>query len=296
MKKYTLQPSQMPFDLDITLSCGQVFQWVRHEEIWTGIVKNSIITIRQNGKTLEYDGCKETDLINYFNLNFEIEKVTESIRNSIAQTTGTIPDLLFETALSVAQGLRIIRQDPWECLVSFICSQNSNIPAITKRINLLSQQYGNSLQDGWFGIPDPLSLTQAPVDKIRGCSTGYRASYLTDTASYISENPDFLSGLSVLEMKDARILLLNLSGVGPKVADCVLLFAYNYYQAVPVDVWIRKIITKGYPDLIFQAGSRKEPSYDQIADYCRNYFGYYAGYAQQLLFAARNSLITKHNT
>lgn len=290
MKSLLISQQFLPFDLDQTLSCGQVFRWKKNESYWNGVIKDCIISIRQEEQTLVYEGIEEQELIQYFNLDLNLKDVMNAIRTTIQHNTGGGSDPLFERAEETGRGLRIIRQDPWECLISFICSQNSNIPSIKKRIELICSRYGSRLQGGYYQFPTPHDLACHDSDSIRECSTGYRASYLVDTAGYVARDPDLLNRIAFLPVEKARQELLNLPGVGPKVADCVLLFGYNFYEVVPVDVWIRTIMTNGYPDLRSRACNRKECSYSQIADFCREHFGQYAGYAQQLLFASRHNI------
>jgi N-glycosylase/DNA lyase len=290
MKSLLIPPWLLPFDLDKTLSCGQVFRWKKNRTDWIGVVKDNVVTLRQDGQTLCYEGIDEQDLIQYLNLDLNPKVILESIRNAIKQSTGGLSDPLFETAVMAGKGLRILKQDPWECLISFICSQNSNIPAIKKRIDLICSRYGTPLPGGYFRFPTAIDLACKDSETIQECSTGYRSSYLVDTAGYIAKDPSLLTRLSLLPLEEARKELLHLRGVGPKVADCILLFAYNFYEVVPVDVWIRKIMTQGYLQLRGRACNRNECSYSQIAGFCNEYFGQYAGYAQQFLFAARHQL------
>nr|WP_319538014.1 DNA glycosylase [uncultured Methanospirillum sp.] len=299
MKTYNLRRDQLPFDLDLTLDCGQVFRWQRIKNTWNGVVAGRVVTISQDGPILTYDGMDEADLVRYFNLDLNVQKIISQIRRSIAVYSGETRrkrDQHFETAASAGAGLRIIRQDPWECLISFICSQNSNIPTITKRISLICERYGRPLGDSRFSFPSPANLAERMEDELRACCTGYRAPYLVGTAQSIIKDPDILSRIAISSMHDAKQELMKLPGVGPKVADCVLLFAYNRYEVVPVDVWIRNIITHLYPEVRERKCNRKECSYDDIADFCRDFFGDYAGYAQQLFFAARQDLQLERGT
>ena len=290
MQTCNLTEDQLPFDLDLTLSCGQVFRWEQSSAGWTGQVNGAVVTIRQEGRSLIYHGMDEETLIRYFNLSIHVQDLLQMIRTSIARYSGRQEDSFFEIAARRGAGLRIIRQDPWECLISFICSQNSNIPTISKRISLICRQYGKKLNDNWYGFPDPAELAGADEGGIRTCCTGYRAPYLIRTAQAITSDPKLLARIDDLQDEDARQELMKLSGVGPKVADCVLLFAYNRYQVVPVDVWVRTIITGRYPQVQDRKGNRKECSYHDIAEFCRDYFGRYAGYAQQYFFASRLNL------
>lgn len=290
MKTLHLTGNQKPFNLDLTLACGQVFRWTKTDNVWSGVVDQQVVTVKQENDSILYDGISRSDLIQYFSLDISLEDVMLSIRNSIRNYSGNETDSFFEVAAKSGVGLRIIRQDPWESLISFICSQNSNIPSITKRINLLCERYGQPLDNYKFGFPTPFALAECGAEELRICSTGYRASYLTDTASCVINDPTVLSEISSLPLKRAREELMKFPGVGPKVADCVLLFGYSFYESVPVDVWIRSIITRAYPDVQERACGKKDCSYTDIANFCRDYFGSYAGYAQQLLFAARQVL------
>ncbi|HWQ62834.1 MAG TPA: DNA glycosylase, partial [Methanospirillum sp.] len=224
------------------------------------------------------------------------QEIISQIKSSIsayACETGTKTDELFESVATAGAGLRIIRQDPWECLISFICSQNSNIPTITKRISLLCERYGKAIGNNIFSFPSPADLAERDEEDLRTCCTGYRAPYLAGTAQYVIRDPGFLSHIDACSTQDAKDELMKLPGVGPKVADCILLFAYNRYEVVPVDVWIRTIITTLYPEVSNRRCNKKECSYNDIADFCREYFGEYAGYAQQYFFASRQTLPVK---
>lgn len=290
MKVLNLSGDQVPFNLDLTLSCGQVFRWVLEDQWWRGVVDQKCVTIRQDGDTLIYTGWSESGIIRYFNLHQSLPGIISSIRNAITTYSGLKRDPFFEIAIRAGQGLRIVKQDPWETLISFICSQNSNIPAITRRINLLCERYGTPLGDNSYGFPTPQALAHLDTDRLRECATGYRASYISRTAAMILQHPDLLTLLPDLPIADARDSLMELPGVGPKVADCILLFGYNHMEIVPVDVWIRSIITSVYSLGSHQSKKKKTYSYDDISRFCREYYGPYAGYAQQLLFAARKDL------
>lgn len=289
MKTFDLNPGHLPFDLDKTLDCGQVFRWEKEGDEWRGIVNGSLVSVRQKEACLIYDGITEDDLIAYFNLNLDLAGVITSIRDTISSGNPCGRDTLFENVFQAGNGLRIIRQDPWECLISFICSQNSNIPAIKKRISLLCSSFGRAGSGGYHHFPSPEIIAQADLSAICSCKTGYRASYISETARRIRDEPDFLSPVRITG-EHGREQLMSLPGVGPKVADCVLLFAYNYYQVVPVDVWIRSIITRYYPRDDPEGSTNRKRTYEDISSFCQNYFGSYAGYAQQLLFAARSEL------
>jgi N-glycosylase/DNA lyase len=290
MKSLYLTGDQLPFNLDLTLSCGQVFRWFREGDWWNGVINQKLVSICQDGDILTYTGWSESEIIQYFNLHLSLPGIISSIRRSITTYSGLACDPFFEYAITAGQGLRIVKQDPWETLISFICSQNSNIPAITRRINLLCERYGSPIGDNKFGFPTPEALAHLDCNLLRECSTGYRAPYISRTAAMVLQQPDMLTRLQDLSISDARKKLIELPGVGPKVADCILLFGYNQMEIVPVDVWIRSIITSAYFQSSLQTPSKNTWSYDDISNFCREYYGPYAGYAQQLLFAARKDL------
>ncbi|HOL40512.1 MAG TPA: DNA glycosylase [Methanospirillum sp.] len=286
MKSLHLTSSQTPFDLDLSLSCGQIFGWKKTGDMWKGVHNGKIITIRQERDSLQYEGADKREIIRFLGLHDPIQEIITSIRDHIIVYNST-PDPFFETQYARSQGLRILRQHPWECLVSFICSANSNIRTIEKRINLILGRYGRACHTGEHQFPDPKTLSQCREDRLRECLTGYRAPYLIKTAAYICNHPDFFEQVAMMEYTGAKKALMTLPGVGPKVADCVLLFAFEHLSAVPVDIRIRTIIEKRYADLI-KTEKKGRLSYDTISGFCREYFGPYAGYAQQYLFATRD--------
>lgn len=288
MKTLTLSEKELPFDLDLTFSCGQIFGWKKSGDIWKGVHNGRIIAIRQDNRTIRYSGCDKKVLYHFLGLKDNIPEIYQSICTHIAKFTHEKQDLFFLERFLLSKGIRILRQDPWECLFSFICSSNSNVRTIGKRIGLLMENYGTCCSIGENLFPEPVAMGAIDEESLRKCLTGYRAPYLMGTAEYIITHPDFFLKISSLPYPDAKKELMILPGVGPKVADCVLLFGFERMEAVPVDIRIRKIITAQYQDIIPGEKGTKTLSYDTIADFCRSYFGPYAGYAQQYLFATRD--------
>jgi N-glycosylase/DNA lyase len=270
-------PHDQPFSLDLTLGCGQVFRWERDGEWWQGIVEHEHIRIREIDGFLQYSGSTPRTLQNYFQLDLDLEMILRSINR----------DPIMEQAIARCRGLRIIRQPAWECLASYICATYANIPGIRKKIALLSENYGEpffSNSEIFRAFPSAEALASSDLAYNRTCSLGYRAPYLVETARAIAADPDWAERIMSLSYEEARGFLLRLKGVGPKVADCVLLFAFGKYEAFPVDVWIARIMQKYY------AG--QDPArYDKIARAGREYFGRYAGYAQEYLFCDRERLV-----
>jgi N-glycosylase/DNA lyase len=272
-----LDPAQ-PFDLEKTLSCGQVFRWERNGTSWCGVVGDRVLKLRQDGRKLRYQGAPESFIRDYFQLDLDLPPILASIDR----------DPLIHASLHRCHGLRIIRQPAWECLASYICATFANIPGIRHRIELLAHSFGEPVRSGGrtlYAFPTPDALAHAEDCTVRACKVGYRAPYLCETARRIQEDPAFFTRIASLGYEDAHRELLRLKGVGNKVADCVLLFAFRRYEAVPVDVWIARILSTCYG-----AGTGLR-TYPRLQGLARELYGDFAGYAQEYLFCDRDQII-----
>jgi N-glycosylase/DNA lyase len=279
MSSLTLSAGQ-PFNLDKTLSCGQVFRWVEAGGWWTGIVGERLIRIRQDGNILTWEGTDESFIRHYFSLDLDLPAVLSGIDR----------DPIIHQAIEECRGLRIIRQPPWECLVSYIIATFTNIPSIKRRITLLCREFGNEIDPeggGYFSFPTQNALSRAEECQVRACSLGYRAPFLCHVAQEIEANPGWAETIHDLPYEAARTELMHYRGVGRKVADCVLLFGFGRLEAVPVDVWIERIIRQHY----LEPGEKA--NYEYIRRYAQGYFGPFAGYAQEYLFCMRNDITKK---
>jgi N-glycosylase/DNA lyase len=284
MGRQVLQlPPEIPFDLDCTLGCGQVFRWDYTGDWWHGVVGSSPISIRQSGNLLEYSGADEQLIRRYFQLDLDLESILRAIDH----------DPVIHAAIADHRGLRIVRQEPWECLISYICAQNANIPFIRRMIANMAERFGEPLAaDGEcrHAFPNPEVLAACSIQDLRVCSLGYRAPYVLDTARQVAGDPDWAERVRALSYPEAHELLMQYRGVGPKVSDCILLFAFGRYEAFPVDVWLRKVMYRHY---LGEACSRSAlgcREYRFIGDFAREHFGPFAGYAQEYLYAAIRGL------
>jgi N-glycosylase/DNA lyase len=275
----------VPFDLDFSLCCGQVFRWKKEGDWWYGVVGDKTIKIRKCGCELEFEGADERFVRQYFRLDDDLAEISRCIAK----------DDCIKTALRKFEGLRIVRQMPWECLVGFICSIQKNIPAIEKMLQQLSIKFGEKrLFDGktFYLFPTVERLALASEKGLRECSLGFRAKYVQATAKKIRDEKIDLEALKSLPYLEARKQLLEFQGVGLKVADCVLLFSLDKAEAFPVDVWVKRVILNHYADklpaeLVKKLLSRPtltNGEYLKIGDFARGYFGRYAGYAQEYLY------------
>lgn len=216
----------------------------------------------------------------------------------------TAKDEYARTAYKQFWGTRIIRQDPWECLISYICATYKSIAAIKHMLNNISKKFGDKTIFGgseYYTFPSPKRLSKATIAELRTSGLGYRAKYVSETSKKIQERTFDLQGLKALQYEPAKKELITLPGVGPKVADCILLFSQDKFEAFPVDVWIKRIVLGHYGNHFSKAfiektsgeGSLSPKSYEMINAFGREYFGKYAGYAQEYLFHYERTLQPK---
>jgi N-glycosylase/DNA lyase len=275
----------VPFWLDVTLCCGQVFRWDKIGDWWYGVAGDKVLKVRQLGKKFEYANVDAKFVEHYFSLDVDLQKIADSVNK----------DAHIGKALKEYWGLRLIRQDPWECLVSYICATYKSIPAIKHMLNNIAQKFGKkTVLDGYdfYSLPDRKKLAAANEQDLLDCGLGYRAKYLLATSKRIHENKCDLEGLGKLSYKEAKKGLMEFQGVGAKVADCVLLFSLGKAEAFPVDVWVKRVILNHYSDklqseLAQRLSSRESLSsgdYERLNAFGRDYFGEYAGYAQEYLY------------
>lgn len=269
---YRLKPAI--FNLDYTLDCGQVFRWRKDGDCWTGVVGDQVIRLSQEkdrGELLVDSKLPPESFSRYFRLDDNLPLIYESINR----------DLLINRAINKYRGLRLIRQDPWECLISYMLATASSIPTIQKRIYLLSQFLGQELEEGYFSFPDPETLANADISMLDKCKLGFRTERIRQAAREVASGELDLSVLYRLEYRYARERLMRLCGIGEKVADCVLLFAFEKMESFPVDTHVRQIIQHYHiDDSFFETCT----NLSCMGEWGREYFGHYCGYAQEYLY------------
>jgi N-glycosylase/DNA lyase len=280
MPSLSLRTDQ-PFDLDATLACGQVFRWGRAADgWWYGVVGNRVWKIRQDGDRLSYAGVTASFLRNYFSLDTDLEAVFASID----------ADPFIHACIRKNRGLRLVRQPPWECTVSYICATNSNIPTIRRRVASIAERYGRPMKfegNTYHAFPEPSSIFCRGHEGLTECRLGYRQPYVFGTSGIVTDEKAWETMIRRLPYGEARRELMKLHGVGPKAADCILLFAFQKYEAFPVDIWIRRIVQQHYlPELRAEAPLTTR-EYHRIRCFAREHFGEYCGYAQEYLYAGR---------
>jgi N-glycosylase/DNA lyase len=273
------------FDLDFSLCCGQVFRWQKVNGWWYGIVGEKVVKVCQCGAELQFENVSVEFVQSYFGLTDDLAQISQCIGK----------DDYVKKALQRFEGLRIVRQLPWECLISFICATYKSIAAIELMLKKLSIKFGEKqVFDGmdFYTFPTVERLADANENELQECGLGYRAKYVQASAKKIRDQKINLENLKNLPYLEARKKLLDFSGVGLKVADCVLLFSLRKLEAFPVDVWVKRVILNHYADQLPEPFVKKLQShtslangeYQKIGDFARTYFGAYAGYAQEYLF------------
>ncbi|HEV2207463.1 MAG TPA: DNA glycosylase [Verrucomicrobiae bacterium] len=264
------------YDLDATLDSGQAFRWQTVGTSWVGVIGQRWVRLQaeQNQILAETVAPVEdwTWLKTYLQLDLDLEQVL--------QTFPTDPSM--QAAVTACRGLRLLRQDPWECLASFICSSTKQIVQIRQIIALLSGRFGEPLScpdshgPAW-SFPTAERLAQATEAELLACKLGFRAKYLRAAAQRVAAGDLDLSRLGALRLESAREQLLELPGVGRKIADCVLLFAYGFPGAFPVDVWISRALRQLY-------FPRRRVTLRRLHEFSASHFGPQGGFAQQYLF------------
>jgi N-glycosylase/DNA lyase len=272
------------YDLAATLCSGQAFRWCWSDQSWLGVVGNHWVRLRSDSFSITAETgeplCDWNWLREYLQIDLDL-----------ADVLLTFPeDAPLRNALAACRGLRLLRQDPWECLASFILSSTKQIVQIRQIISLLCERFGEPIAvvptySPAAAFPTAARLARATEADLRSCKMGFRAPYLLETARAIAGGQFDLARLHRLPLELARAELMQLPGVGRKIADCVLLFAYGFASAFPVDVWVLKALRQLY----FPRRRVKMPRLQQFA---ATYFGANAGYAQQYLFHYMRTKVT----
>jgi len=250
-----------------------------------GVVEERVFKVRQDSDELEFENVSADFVKDYFGLRDDLPRILQQI----------IKDRHIEEAVDKFKGLRILRQDPWECLISYICATYKSISAIRHMLLDLSRKFGEKVRYdnySFYAFPTSARLAKATAGELANCGLGYRAKYVSETARMVHTNGIEFDDLRKATYDEAKRKLLNFPGVGPKVADCVWLFSLGKLEAFPVDVWMRRVILRHYSrhfpsEFIGNISGEKSLSnseYEKLNLFGKEYFGEYAGYAQEYLY------------
>lgn len=255
----------MILDLDHTLGCGQVFRWRKEGDEWKGVVDGRLVTLRQDGRGIAVSGMSEGRFERYFRQDDDLGSIYEELGW----------DANLASYFRRFRGLRLIRQDPWECLASYVLATNANIPRIQGMIERVCRTFGTEM-DGYFTFPEPGQLLDR-CERAEGCGLGYRRGRFIELARLAYREEIDFPELMAMGYEECVRNLIELPGVGPKVADCVSVFSLEHLEAFPVDVRIRKAMADLY-------GIRG--GYGTVNRLSRERFGRWAGYAQEYIYHA----------
>ena len=260
-------------DLELSLFSGQAFRWKKKLNWYYGFIDNKFLKLRIKNNCLEYvcsdDWVAQDKVYDYFGLGIKYDEIFENF-----------DDELSTVAYKKLQGMRVLNQDPWECLISFIISAWSNVPKISNTIHLLCQKLGYKyILDDMVGysFPSPIQITGLTESEMKSFGLGYRGQYVLKTSKIIEENKILLSDFYNEDYFDSLKFLLTFPGVGDKVANCVLIYSLKKYNAFPVDLWVERLLVEDY-------GLNKKMSLINKRKWGQNYFGKYSGIIQHYLF------------
>ncbi|MGC3958175.1 MAG: DNA glycosylase [Verrucomicrobiota bacterium] len=265
------------YDLTATLSSGQVFNWEQNKDGWTGVVAGHWVHLKETTSGIQAKAAAPqsdwTWLTTFLQTDVDLAKILASF---------PAEDRHLQAAVGACRGLRLLRQDPWECLASFILSSTKQIVQIRQIVRQLCERYGEAVATKLAGaqayaFPTAAKIAALSETELRACKMGFRAPYLLAAAQRVAAGEINLGLLAHRKIGEAREILMQFAGVGEKIADCVLLFAYGFPDAFPVDVWVQRVLTEYY----FR-NRRVRP--DRLRRFITTHFGPNSGYCQQYLF------------
>ena len=279
-QKYKLRNVES-FELRDIFECGQCFRWNKQEDgSYTGVFKNNVLNVKKNKDEIIFEGICENEIQqtveNYFDLNRNYEKIKEQLSKI---------DQNMKMSIEYGNGIRILNQDLWETIISFIISANNNIPRIKGIIEILSEKYGDEIKykgNKYYTFPTQEQLKNVTVEEYRKLGLGFRDIRLYETTKMIlNKQVDIENMKNNPNTIEVREELLKLSGVGPKVVDCILLFSdLKRFEVFPIDVWVRRVMN----DLYIKNEDETKVNKKQIEKIANEKFGDLAGLAQQYLF------------
>ncbi len=268
------------FEPEHIFDCGQCFRWNKEENgSYTGVFNNNVINVKKENNKIIFRGICRGDIkeecIKYFDLDRDYEKIKDKLSKV---------DENLEASIKYGIGIRILNQDLWEALISFIISANNNIPRIKGIIERLAKNYGDKIiwkNKEYYTFPTPEQLKKASVADFRKLGLGFRDVRVYETTKIVNDNKNILHELKNEEdVNKLREELLKFPGVGPKVADCIMLFSLNKLEVFPIDVWVRRVMN----ELYIKNDDETKVNKKQIEKLAKEKYGNLAGIAQQYLF------------
>ena len=262
------------FELVHIFECGQCFRWQKENDgSYTGVIKYGVVNIKKDDDKFvisgSFDANDKEKICDYFDLNSDYASIKRKLE---------LNDENMKKAIEYGYGIRILNQDSWEMLISFIISAANNIPRISKTIENISRAYGQKItwnEKDYYKFPTPKELSKATVEELRALNLGFRDKYVYNATKMVCAGEVNLEEIEKMNYKDAKKELMKIQGVGEKVADCILLFSMRKREAFPVDTWIKKVMSQLY---------NESKDIKKISAFAESKFGEYGGIAQQYLF------------
>jgi N-glycosylase/DNA lyase len=254
------------FNLYHTLDSGQFFRYVLHDGWYYIVTREKVFRVSQEGEKLYFEGASERFVRHFFGLDGNYLEVMHQLSK----------DPALRIAIKKYPGLRLINQDPWECTVGFLCSQFSNIKKIKKNMECIAEKFGKPVifkGKKFFTFPSPGALKD--IARLKKCAVGFRAKYIAGVNAKVSDK--WFAKLKGMKYEKAKERLIELPGIGEKVADCICLFSLGFTESFPVDVWMERAVKELYPEA-------KKMKLKQMGEFGREKWGKMAGYAQQYLY------------
>ncbi len=269
------------FNLEHIFECGQCFRWNKEQNgSYTGVFKNNVLNVKIENNQIIFQGMCENDIKETVEEYFDLKRDYEKIKKSLSKI-----DEPLKTSIEYGSGIRLLNQDLWETIISFIISANNNIPRIKGIIERLSKQYGKAIiwnEKTYYTFPTVGELSKASVEDLRKLGLGFRDQRVYETTKLILTKQVNLEELETKKSsEEIREILLTLPGVGPKVADCIMLFStLKCLDVFPIDVWVRRVMN----ELYFKLPEENKLKREQIEALAKEKYGELAGIAQQYLF------------
>ena len=278
-QKYIIEKNNS-FNCTHIFECGQCFRWNKQEDgSYTGVVKNAVLNVKENSNSIIFTGVLDDDLKIFCDDYFDLDTDYNKIKSTLSKI-----DEYLKTSINYGNGIRILKQDLWETLISFIISANNNIPRIKGIIERLSLNYGLPVEFNgkiYYTFPTPESLGKATVQDLRNLGLGFRDKRVYDTTQMVLDKQVDLEELkNEKDVNKLREELEKFPGVGDKVADCIMLFSLQKLEVFPIDVWVRRVMN----ELYIKEEDETKVKKDQIQTLAHEKYDRLAGIAQQYLF------------
>ena len=256
---------ELDVSLDPTLGCGQAHRWIKKGDIWEGVLGKEIISLKQTEDGFECSGTDDrTMILDYFRADDDLNEIYADCSKN---------DPYVASLAERCPGLRLLRQDPWECMATYLLATNANVKRIGCMVENVCREFGKDL-GGRYSFPTPEEIIDGE-SRISNCRLGYRDERFVELAHRVADGDIDPYELRKMDYQGCVNMLLSIKGIGPKVADCIALFSMDHLEAFPIDARIGRMMKERYG---------QDGNYRDISDYARRRFGRYAGYAQELLY------------